>query len=354
MQNTFRAICRLFYMEYYKTDSINIDQFNNFYKYQRKNFIKVINCILLGENIKLRTEKSYNFNKKNTEFILFILNNFTSKNMKLLRKGIIDKIDSEFIIKLIDGFTELLNSIEIDSYKKHMIIQKTYNHYFYNERKLKMAAQELYNSIECKLKSYNEMDFITIEDKIFWTNHFNKTLKTLLKIYNDIYIEIEEYRKEEAIDNATEKTEKFTKENILPLTVTSEIQEIIENDMEIKKLNSAIEAILSAKAGFIEEQKNKFDTLNLNLSHKKDTIENEILKNYNIDKSIINPQNIDFEYTKKDSKELFNEILKEINKEQKNEKDSFSAFKGDTEKELIKNLINQKYINLNLDELTIE
>lgn len=69
-----------------------------------------------------------------------------------------------------------------------MILQKTYNYYSYTERKLKIVTQEIYNLIENKLKNYNEMDFIMIEDKIVWTNHFNKTLKTLIEIYNDIYI----------------------------------------------------------------------------------------------------------------------------------------------------------------------
>lgn len=126
MKNTFRAICKLYYSKCYQIDFINIkeNQFDNFYKYQRKNFIKVMNCMLLGEKIVLRTGKTYKFNEKNTDFILFVLENFTSKNMKLLRKGNIDKVNSAFIIKLIDGFTELVNLTEIDSFKKKYDITK--------------------------------------------------------------------------------------------------------------------------------------------------------------------------------------------------------------------------------------
>jgi len=344
-------------MEYSNIDFVpdtEEEAFQNFYKYQRKNFIKVINCMLLGEKVKLRTKRAYNFDEENTEFILFILKNFTSVNMKLLRKGNADNIDSQFLIKMIDGFINLLKSSDIDCNKKNKIIEKIYDYYSYNERKLRITTKELYNSIEHKLKIPNERDFITANDKILWTNHLNQTLKVLIKIYNDIYGEIIEYRKEEVIDNAFENVSKASKNDNLIFMVIAEIQKKIEEDSEIKKLNSSINKIINSKTGFVEEQKPFFDKLSLKLSKRKDNIENDVCKTYGIDKSMLIPYYKDFNYKQKSSAEIFFEILNKINNEYKKmEKPYFSVFKNEEEKEFIKSLINQNF-NIDLDKIIEE
>lgn len=327
-------------------DNNSID---NFYKYQRKNFLKVMDCLLLGKKINLRKEKAYNFNDKGKEFVLYILKSFTSSEMKLLRKGRIDKIDSKFIVELIDKFIDYLKSLEIENNILKEIVKNVCTYYSYSERKMKLISADLYMAIEPKIFNLEKSNYLIVDDKLVWLEHLNNTVKEVLRIYNLIYEDIDEYRSYEITE--VDKISYEKKDDSLILTVIREINERIENDSKILQLNEEINKLGTSVVGFISEESKEYQKLNSLLSERKEVIENEVCAKYKIEKSVIELKQNKFVYNPKDSGELFNKISKEVIQEQEENKKPFYGFKNDEEKNNFEKILNKALKKYSCEEL---
>lgn len=92
-----------------KEAEINL-KFDNFYKDRSKYFNEIIHACDLDNNMKeIKTYKNYSFSKKDKEFIISVLKEYTGK-LDPLRRGEIRNTDAEFRVFLFEGFMEIFSS----------------------------------------------------------------------------------------------------------------------------------------------------------------------------------------------------------------------------------------------------
>lgn len=62
----------------------------------------------------LKEGGEYIFPREDGEFIQWILENYTSEDMKYLRKGSFNKVDIDFLFKILNGFETILKHLDVD------------------------------------------------------------------------------------------------------------------------------------------------------------------------------------------------------------------------------------------------
>lgn len=62
----------------------------------------------------LKEGGEYKFPREDGEFIQWILENYTSEDMKYLRKGNFDRVDIGFLFKILSGFESILKHLDVD------------------------------------------------------------------------------------------------------------------------------------------------------------------------------------------------------------------------------------------------
>lgn len=89
----------------------------------------------------LKEGGEYKFPREDGEFIQWILENYTSEDMKYLRKGNFDRVDIGFLFKIISGFDKILKHLNVDENVREVTHQLVNRVTRYNERVLMFNIQ---------------------------------------------------------------------------------------------------------------------------------------------------------------------------------------------------------------------
>lgn len=224
----------------------------------------------------LKEDGAYKFPREDGEFIQWLLENYTSEDMKYLRKGKFNKVDIGFLFKIVGGFEEILKHLDVDE------SVRTLAHHLVNQVTKCDERVRMFNIQFGQMKLLHDINMVfstptfglNDEDKMECLERIaaltEKYTSDAVKIYSDIV----KRRRDECIKNAypiTAKEMEFSERR-------KHINEELYSNEEFCNLQQELNAL---------KHNNKFNVQNekmrIKIVKRIAEIKMNILKNYPVD-----------------------------------------------------------------------
>ena len=233
--------------EYYESEGKANDK-DQFYEDQTRYFGKIIKeCINLREEmniLKKLNNNKYFFDIEGKDFVLTLLKEYPGKGkLAPLRTKEKDKLDSEFVSNLYDGFLHIFRTAGADENLIDNVALKLTNSLNVPAKitvqKTKQMAKTLGDMIDDKMLDYNTLGINTLE-KYAWILGIQQDLEKLIEKWYDLYSIMAELRTEELNNMAEKEAEKIKPEKQreieLDIRYHDEIMQALRKDLTLHKL----------------------------------------------------------------------------------------------------------------------
>lgn len=215
-------------------------------------------------------KKPYCFPASSLEFLVSLNENYISSDMKNVRKGRMYDADTKNILKIVKGFEEMLNEMDIDDQVRKEQIDHMYStvmpNYLLKVKELKAVLDDIWNEYDYKIDSldlawdeesysiedmekdpynaptkekkykfYEILDGITEEDYCAFLDLVLSDYQELQVYHKRIYDSLLEVRQEELSDIIEREAENLSREDIE--RERNDIERILKNHKELLEGN---------------------------------------------------------------------------------------------------------------------
>jgi len=235
--------------EYYELEEKANDK-DRFYEDQNRYFGEIIKkCINLREEmdiLKKLNNNMYLFDIEGKDFVLTLLKEYPGEGkLAPLRKEEkeIDKLDSEFVCDLYDGFLHIFKAAGADENLIDNVALKLTNSLNVPAKitvqKTKQMAKTLGDMIDDKMSDNDTLGINTLE-KYAWILGIQQELEKLIEKWDDLYSIMAELRTEELNNMAEKEAEKIKPEKQMEIELDinyhDKIKQALREDLTLHKL----------------------------------------------------------------------------------------------------------------------
>lgn len=240
-----------------------------------KDLLKNKSSIITADNINLK-KGSYIFPEDSINFCISLLEKFTTKDFKLLRKGKLQDINLDELSFIYNGFKKMLQSLECPISKIFETMSVVDRKLLYSFRILSYKLDEELSLTKYLFKKLNDEPLLLFEDimyiSFFWiyklkkiNDFFNKFIGEFITMRNDL--DFQNYGQYDASVITNEMIELDIKE----MKIFSDLQENKEYQKILKKIFE-----LAAEEGYISQKSSQYNKLKLRLEEIRKSLEIEL------------------------------------------------------------------------------
>lgn len=184
------------------------ERLKKLYDTDNEHLLEILNAVHFYPEL-LKEEGEYRIPREDGELIEWILKEYTSPDMKLIRKGEFAKADIGVVYKLLDGLNKILQHLEVDE-ETIMVQQQIMN-------------QKTDYHIEVRMWNM-QYDFMRLmHDMTYYMQMptFNLTYDNKVEFLDRAMEKTEEYVKEvrQAFTDIWKEREQYVKQNSIPITL---------------------------------------------------------------------------------------------------------------------------------------
>lgn len=339
-------------------------------KEQRKNFLsknikylkEIIKALQLVDYIRYikpdfdMENNGYAFSEKSREFLVCLLDNYTSDNLLELRRGHFDKVSDRGIVWIVEGIFRMFQYNNVPDEVLEQISIKLVNLTNYPVRlRYGKMFQMTYDLEQLAGRAFWSKYRTSLggADNCVWLEAMEADLQSFIKKWKFIYAQMGEIRQEEVNNIAEEKMrERMTDSCSLRAAIEFELAEkinaAIENDKKLAALKNELEReIVNKKTGYYADKQEGFEYIKKRIHKRELELEQEVIRKYcgnmnvPLDKEIV----LDSDF---DSMKSAEDVLKEAMDEYQESLVPFS--KLDLPKEDIEEIISRLKIDKILEQ----
>lgn len=271
-----KKIVRYVYEEEIENDPISPEErLDSLYEKSRRYLLEIFNAVDFCHEL-LKKDGEYQLPKKDGEFIEWLLKEFTSQQMKLVRNGKYHEVNPEYLHKIIVGFKKMLENMEIEDIKI--------------EAQMEIMMKKTEYPLIVRLHNIRYQMEMTLNNLMHYTYNptFHMNMDQRCEYLDWVYDEAELFQK--TVGNEFFKlwkaTEKDIKENAMTLCSsdieysprTIAIIEELHNNAEYLELKEKLEKLEKKKQPLI-----KYEKARCKIVSKMKKILNDVAKEHPID-----------------------------------------------------------------------
>lgn len=197
-----------------------------------------------------------------TEFVMWILDEYTSRDFKALRRANWYGVSLDTTNKLIDGFCSMLSNLgyDPDVIDEQRLLMSHRLHY--ELRSKRSEVDTAISELSAKLAEYERSFRMNKSDLSYFYGFVETKISNLTEYIDDIYEDFIDIRNEELSDQALEEAGSVDVEKVmLRINQDCELQDALKNDPEYIKLSKKAQQIIDSD-NFIKNIKGQYDQIN--------------------------------------------------------------------------------------------
>lgn len=202
---------------------------------------KVFNVLEEIDILKKQNSSNYSFSKRNKDFILRLFAQYND-HFKPLKYGKVFEADAEYLLDVYFGILDIFYDSNADETLIKTVQVKLWNRLNIPQITTEGILDSLYARCKKMIKK-NITCFDTKmrgEDLIYWQTAMRHSFYRFLLYWNQVYLNMDDMRRDESIDNSIEYTNKMSEDQMITagieLMLSSQIQEARVKDELLQNL----------------------------------------------------------------------------------------------------------------------
>lgn len=196
-----------------------------------------------------------------TEFVMWLLDEYTSRDFKELRRANWYGVSLDTTNKLMDGFCSMLLNLGYDPnvINEQRLLMARRLHYAL--RSQRSEVDTAIGELSAKLEEYEHSFRMNKSDLAYFYGFVKTQISNLTRYIDEVYEDFIDVRNDELSDQAFEEAGSLDiEETMLRINQDCELQEALENDPEYAKLSKKAQQLIDSD-DFVKSIKGQYDRI---------------------------------------------------------------------------------------------